>query len=308
MASPIFRFRNLRLDPATRQLWRDGERVPLPLKSFDCLTYLIEHRDRAVGRDELIAAVWGRAEVSDKLLGQTLLRARRAIGDASSEHTAIRTLPRFGYTRTAIAQAFTTRPEPVECAYGLSTSIVFDDGLESGAAGWTHGAAAGGIDPWSLGSTAHGGTHAWQAGASASGSPNESWLISPTVALPSNLSSLNLSFWNRQQLKAPASGGCYDGALLDMSTDGGAWTQVTSGFLTTPYDGTITSSFSNPLGGTSAWCGDPRPYAKSVIDLQDHAGRTVKFRFRLGHDRLLHREAPNWAIDDVRVAGCATSP
>ncbi|ANB16202.1 winged helix-turn-helix domain-containing protein [Dokdonella koreensis] len=97
MTSPIFRFRNLRLDPATRQLWREGERVPLPLKSFDCLTYLIEHRDRAVGRDELIAAVWGRAEVSDKLLGQTLLRARRAIGDVGGGQTAIRTLPRFGY-------------------------------------------------------------------------------------------------------------------------------------------------------------------------------------------------------------------
>ncbi|MBO9663703.1 winged helix-turn-helix domain-containing protein [Dokdonella sp.] len=85
------------MDPATRQLWRDGERVALPLKSFDCLTYLIEHRDRAVGRDELVAAVWGRVEVSDKLLGQTLLRARRAIGDAGGEHASIRTLPRFGY-------------------------------------------------------------------------------------------------------------------------------------------------------------------------------------------------------------------
>jgi DNA-binding winged helix-turn-helix (wHTH) protein len=72
-----FRFRNVRLDPATRQLWRDGARVPLPLKSFDCLTYLIEHRDRAVGRDELIAAVWGRAEVSDNLLGHRFDRYRQ---------------------------------------------------------------------------------------------------------------------------------------------------------------------------------------------------------------------------------------
>lgn len=94
---PIYRFRDIRIEPATRELWRDGARVPLPTKSFDCLTYLIEHRDRAVGRDELIAAVWGRTEVSDKVLGQTLLRARRAIGDASAEQTAIRTLPRFGY-------------------------------------------------------------------------------------------------------------------------------------------------------------------------------------------------------------------
>jgi len=74
-----FRFRNVRLHPATRQLWRDGARVPLPLplKSFDCLSYLIEHRDRAVGRDELIAAVWGRAEVSDKVLGHRFDRYRR---------------------------------------------------------------------------------------------------------------------------------------------------------------------------------------------------------------------------------------
>lgn len=97
MSQVIFHFRNLRLDPATRQLWRDGERVVLPPKSFDCLTYLLTHRDRAVGRDELIAAVWGRIDVSDKLLSQTLLRARRAIGDGSAERMAIRTLPRFGY-------------------------------------------------------------------------------------------------------------------------------------------------------------------------------------------------------------------
>ena len=59
MASPIFAPRNLRLDLGDTPLWRDGERVPLPPKSSDCLTHLIEHRDRAVGRDELIAAVWG---------------------------------------------------------------------------------------------------------------------------------------------------------------------------------------------------------------------------------------------------------
>ena len=84
-------------DAATRELRRDGKLVEPSPKVFDCLIYLIEHRDRAVGRDELIAAVWGRADVSDSLLGQTMLKARRAIGDTGQEQTAIRTVPRFGY-------------------------------------------------------------------------------------------------------------------------------------------------------------------------------------------------------------------
>jgi DNA-binding winged helix-turn-helix (wHTH) protein/tetratricopeptide (TPR) repeat protein len=95
--SSIYRFGRFRLDPRSRELW-DGERlVGIAPKSFDCLVYLIEHRDRAVGRDELIAAVWGSADVSDHSLAQTLLRARQVLGDTGAERTTIRTVPRFGH-------------------------------------------------------------------------------------------------------------------------------------------------------------------------------------------------------------------
>lgn len=97
MANTRYRFRDLVLDPAARELTRDGEHVALPGRSLDCLIYLVSHRQRAVGRDELIAAVWGRTEVTDSLLAQTILRLRRALGDASSEGGAIRTVARFGY-------------------------------------------------------------------------------------------------------------------------------------------------------------------------------------------------------------------
>ncbi|WP_192632631.1 winged helix-turn-helix domain-containing protein [Lysobacter sp. OAE881] len=71
--------------------------MALPPKSFDCLAYLVMHRDRAVGRDELIAAVWGRVEVTDMVVAQTMLRARKALGDSGALQRAIRTVPRFGY-------------------------------------------------------------------------------------------------------------------------------------------------------------------------------------------------------------------
>jgi len=97
MARPVYRFGDYRIDPSARELHCAGELATLSPKVFDCLAYLIEHRDRAVGRDELIAAVWGRADVTDTLLGQTVLKARRAIGDTGNEQNAIRTIPRFGY-------------------------------------------------------------------------------------------------------------------------------------------------------------------------------------------------------------------
>ena len=98
MTAPItYRFGDFRLHTATRSLRRGAEPVPLPPKVFDCVAYLIRHRERAVGRDELTAAVWGRAGVGDGVLGQTILQARKALDDSGRGQQMIRTVPRFGY-------------------------------------------------------------------------------------------------------------------------------------------------------------------------------------------------------------------
>lgn len=97
MTTPRYLFRDFSFDPAARELRRAGELVALPTSALDCLAWLVAHRDRAVGRDELIAAVWGRADVADALLAQTILRIRRTLGDAGAEDSAIRTIARFGY-------------------------------------------------------------------------------------------------------------------------------------------------------------------------------------------------------------------
>lgn len=97
-ASPsVFRFGNCRLDLAARELHRDGQLVPMSPKVFDCLAWLVEHRDRAVGRDELGAAVWGKADVTDNQLDQLIRSLRRVVNDTGSGQDVIRTVPRFGY-------------------------------------------------------------------------------------------------------------------------------------------------------------------------------------------------------------------
>jgi DNA-binding winged helix-turn-helix (wHTH) protein/tetratricopeptide (TPR) repeat protein len=97
MVASIFRFRNFRLDPQARELYQDDTLIALPVSTLDCLIYLIRHRERSVGRDELTAAVWGRVDVSDVSLSHAIMRLRRLLGDTGNEQNSIRTLPRLGY-------------------------------------------------------------------------------------------------------------------------------------------------------------------------------------------------------------------
>jgi bacillopeptidase F (M6 metalloprotease family) len=74
--------------------------------------------------------------------------------------------------------------------------------------------------------------------------------------------------------------------------------------LTDPYEGTF-SGTTNPLTGQNfrGWCGDPQPWTKSVVDIDDYAGQAVQFRFRLGTDGSVGRTA-GWKIDDIKVKSC----
>jgi DNA-binding winged helix-turn-helix (wHTH) protein/tetratricopeptide (TPR) repeat protein len=96
-ARPV-RFGEFKLDPLKRELRKGDQLVPLQNRAFECMAYLLSNRDRAVGRDELIAAVWGSADVSDNLLDQMVLYARRAVGDTGRHRHVIRTIPHFGYS------------------------------------------------------------------------------------------------------------------------------------------------------------------------------------------------------------------
>ncbi|HWU70329.1 MAG TPA: winged helix-turn-helix domain-containing protein, partial [Pseudoxanthomonas sp.] len=120
-------FGEFELNPASRELLRNGKPVALRARSLECLVYLIEHRDRAVGRDELISAVWGRVDASGTVVAQTLLRARKALDDTGNQQAMIRTLPRFGYRWVMPVQEVAISSETEE-ADGT------DDGSVAGAA------------------------------------------------------------------------------------------------------------------------------------------------------------------------------
>ncbi|MEZ0469193.1 winged helix-turn-helix domain-containing protein [Luteimonas salinilitoris] len=111
MSSTAYRFCEYLLDCRARELRHRGEVVALPARVFECLQTLIEHRERAVGRDELAHAIFARDNVSDAQLSQIVLRARRVVGDDGQEQRLIRTVPRYGFRWVAEVEALQVAEE-----------------------------------------------------------------------------------------------------------------------------------------------------------------------------------------------------
>jgi DNA-binding winged helix-turn-helix (wHTH) protein/tetratricopeptide (TPR) repeat protein len=92
-----YRFGEFALNPQARELRRRREIVAAQPMVFDGICYLLEQRERAVGRDELIAAVWGRTDIGYSSLSQLVVKIRQTIGASGNDQRTIRTIPRFGY-------------------------------------------------------------------------------------------------------------------------------------------------------------------------------------------------------------------
>jgi hypothetical protein len=199
---------------------------------------------------------------------------------------------------------FTTQSLPGDCPPGSVPAVYFNDDVEGGENGWSQNAIP--ASPgWELVSD------------DASNSPSHSWraddvefvtdqrLVSPDVILPAGVTAPTLYFYTRYNLEDSLSGDCYDGGILEYSTNSGAsWSQVgNSRLVTDPYTATVDSNFGNPLAGLQAWC-EVRQWSRSVVDLSGLEGESLSFRFRLGTDESNVSPVNDWRIDDVRIHSC----
>ena len=84
---------DVRLDPATRQIWRGTEEVVLSRKEFDLVKALMERAGDIVGRDELMRDVWHTSFwTSSKTIDVHLGWVRRKLGDDSRHPRLITTV------------------------------------------------------------------------------------------------------------------------------------------------------------------------------------------------------------------------
>ena len=207
-----------------------------------------------------------------------------------------------GESAASAVFTFTTTPLPGECPLGTTPTILHESNFEDGLAGWTH---SGDHDTWALSAVrAHGVGQSMLAQDVPYDSDQR--LVSPAIQLPTGSQPLSLGFWSQQTIENRI-GGCYDGALLEISSDAGAsWRQVPpSRVLVGPYQGPISRAFGNPTRGQLAWCGDPGDWSRTLIDLQNHAGATVQLRFRLATDASTGRVPHGFYLDDVTIQYCA---
>jgi len=194
--------------------------------------------------------------------------------------------------------SFKTAPAPGDCSDGSSTVIHFSEGFESGIGLWTHSGTG---DSWAIGQdSAHGGLSSIHA--DDPDSVSDQYLVSPPILLSDTADSAALIFFSKQEIEN-SSTGCYDGAMVEISTDDGAgWNQLTP--VVDLYDGPISSSYSNPAANMDAWCGDPEDWTKSVVMLSAYSGQTIRLRFRMtsdssiGHDGIF--------LDDLSVQSCVS--
>src|SRR4029079_5029206 len=93
--APVYRFGPFELNVGARELRRGPDEIPVQPQVFALLSYLIEHRDRVVGKAELLDRLWPDAVVLEGSLQRSVSQARAALGD--EDHAFIRTFSRHGY-------------------------------------------------------------------------------------------------------------------------------------------------------------------------------------------------------------------
>jgi DNA-binding winged helix-turn-helix (wHTH) protein/TolB-like protein len=88
-----------------------GAEVPLTSRAFDLLLLLVRQPNVAIGKRELIDAVWPDTVVEDGNLDQAVFVLRQALGERRGEHRYIKTIHRRGYQFTALVQVSGTSQE-----------------------------------------------------------------------------------------------------------------------------------------------------------------------------------------------------
>ena len=93
----MIEFPPYRLDLRAGRLWRGSQAVALRPKAWALLRYLAEHPGALVTKDELHAAIWGDAVVSDDTLTRTVGELRRALRDDARTPRILETVHRRGF-------------------------------------------------------------------------------------------------------------------------------------------------------------------------------------------------------------------
>jgi len=120
-------------------------------------------------------------------------------------------------------------------------------------------------------------------------------LVSPPISIPSAQTQLTFRHYYDTEDD-------YDGGVLEIALNGGVFTDILSAggtFLNGGYNGSISSSYSNPLGGRAAWTGFS-DWTTTTVQLPAAAGDSVQLRWRFGSDSSYG--GIGWYVDSITLS------
>ncbi len=102
----------------------------------------------------------------------------------------------------------------------------------------------------------------------------------------------------------------YDGAVIEISTDGGETWEDASKYAEVAYNGVLIGETDNPLAAREAFVDEspdwPEMSSVSIDFGTQFAGKVVAIRFRVGSDQAVG--APGWELDNISVSGTTNQP
>ena len=119
---------------------------------------------------------------------------------------------------------------------------------------------------------------------------------SPLITLGAN-AILSFRYWMYGEYEGADPGYCFDGGIVEISTNNGQ----TFAQLPGPYTYRITGWLASPWpNNTPCFSGPGDGWHDVTFDLSAYAGQQVRLRFHYGADDNTDREG--WYVDDIRVA------
>ena len=189
-----------------------------------------------------------------------------------------------------------------------AASLVFTDAMESVTSKWIEAAVTTSAGtPWTRVNTDYYSASTSYFCASLDSVKDRALRTATPVALPAGSLAM-LEFWHRMD-QEPG----FDGGVLEYSTNGTTWTDILAAngslpansgrFLSGGYEAIISSSYSSPIAGRSAWSGTiggAGAFSRVAVNLSDFAGKSVYLRWRLACDAS--EQLTGWWLDDVAVS------
>ena len=168
-------------------------------------------------------------------------------------------------------------------------NIAFDPKLDVSQP-WQHDAQNG---RWSIPDTA---------------SPSDHYLVSPPLSVAAT-GSFGFTLKHRFSFEADMTNK-YDGAVIELSSDGGmTWKDVGPQLTTNGYSGKVWAQ-NQPLAGRDAFTAQSAGYPSFISTTADfgaaYQNQTVRLRFRIGTDPAAG--GPGWDLDELRLTGITNTP